>query len=87
MSHRGNGSVWAQPAFCAVCGAELASIDVLQVHLQRPHALRREDERLALQIARREIACAVLEITDPEWCDPEPVIGRRPGPGPVFGPE
>ena len=71
MSAPGSGSVWSQPTFCAVCGTTLASLSVLQNHLDRQHGLRAGDFRVAFRIAWRETACAVQEITQPEWGDPD----------------
>ena len=58
-----------QPGFCPVCGHELV-LEELQKHLERTHRLRARDRAPLFRLAWREIQCALLGITEPEWNGP-----------------
>lgn len=58
-----------QPAFCPVCGDSLMYSSLFG-HLDRGHNLHGRARLRVLNVVWREVSCALLEITKPEWNGP-----------------
>ena len=59
-----------QPAFCPVCGADFTVYASVFGHLENAHQLRGRDRLRVIGVIWREISCALLGITRPEWNGP-----------------
>lgn len=59
-----------QPAFCPICGMDFSVYASLFGHLENAHELRGRNRLRVVDVVWREISCALLGITRPEWTGP-----------------
>ncbi|HZY71275.1 MAG TPA: hypothetical protein VFF67_09920 [Thermoplasmata archaeon] len=59
-----------QPSFCPICGSEFSMLPPLLGHLHTEHRLLGRDAWVPYRVAWRELDCALLGITNPEWDGP-----------------
>lgn len=56
------------PGFCTICGADF-HFSSLRLHLELVHSLRGRSQLEPFGMAYRELSCALLGITEPEWAE------------------